>query len=215
MKDKIIKVLKFIYESFIWLAVLLFIVDIISKQIVLHTMTLGQKPIVLIPNFLCIDYVINDGMAFGMDFRDATLNRVAFAVISVIGAAILIAAFIYKYKNKNKLVKISMMLMISGCIGNLIDRAFYSAEYLNAETNGVVDFIGFNFFGWDFPRFNVADSCLVIGVILLVIWLFVSEIKDLKLKKENQAETPKETIVSKDEKLLNDAHKIETDEESK
>lgn len=186
LQKDVLKVLKVIisFSSFVWLAVLLFIVDIVSKQIILHNMTVSTPPIQLIPNFLSIDYAINDGMAFGIDFRDATLNRVMWAVISIIGAIVLIAVFVYKYKEKTKLVKASLMLMISGCIGNLIDRLFYSAEYLGAETNGVVDFISFQFGDWAFPIFNVADSCLVIGVLLLIVWLLLSEVKELKTKKE-------------------------------
>ncbi len=198
--EKLLKVLKVVisFSSFVWLAVLLFVVDIVSKQIVLHNMVPGQM-IELIPNFLSINYVVNDGMAFGIDFRDETLNRVMFAVISVIGMIILVGAFSYKYSAKTKLVKASMMLMISGCFGNLIDRAFYSAEYLNADTNGVVDFIGFKFGTYEFPRFNVADSCLVIGVVLLVVWLAIAEVKELKNKKK---ETVTEKVVSKDEQLM-------------
>ena len=202
-KNTLVKTLRFIisFGSFIWLGALMFVLDFVSKQVVLNNMAITDN-IQLIPNFLSINYIINDGMAFGIDFRNAVLNRVMFAVISVIGAAILIAIYTHKYKEKNNFVKISLMLMISGCIGNLIDRAFYSAEYLGADTNGVVDFIGFKFGSYDFPRFNVADSCLVIGTILLIIWLFISEIKDLKLKKENKETTAVETHVSKDEKLL-------------
>jgi signal peptidase II len=187
LKGNIITVLKTIvsFSSFVWLAVLMFIIDIVSKQIVLNTMEVGQS-IQLIPNFLSINYVINDGMAFGIDFRNAVLNRVMFAVISLIGAIILIGVFSYKYSTKTKLVKISLMLMISGCIGNLIDRAFYSAEYLGYTTNGVVDFIGFRFGNYDFPRFNVADSCLVIGTILLIVWLLISEFKEMLVKRKEE-----------------------------
>ena len=209
--EKLLKVLKVVisFSSFVWLAVLLFVVDIVSKQIVLHNMVPGQM-IELIPNFLSINYVVNDGMAFGIDFRDETLNRVMFAVISVIGMIILVGAFSYKYSAKTKLVKASMMLMISGCFGNLIDRAFYSAEYLNADTNGVVDFIGFKFGTYEFPRFNVADSCLVIGVILLVVWLAIAEVKELKNKKK---ETVTEKVVSKDEQLMEQRDESKENEE--
>lgn len=209
-KSKLLKVLKFIvsFGSFIWLGALIFVVDIVSKQIVLNNMNVGQS-IDLIPNFLSINYVINDGMAFGIDFRNVVLNRVMFAIISVIGAAILIGAYAYKYKNKTTLVKISLMLMISGCIGNLIDRAFYSAEYLGHTTNGVVDFIGFRFGSYDFPRFNVADSSLVIGTILLIVWLLISEVKELKIKKESSPKSEPEVHVSKDEMLLDEKVKEE------
>lgn len=212
-KSKLLKVLKFIisFGSFIWLGLLIFVVDLVSKQIILNNMSVGDS-ISLIPNFLSINYVINDGMAFGIDFRNAILNRVMFAIISVIGAAILIGAYSYKYKTKTTLVKISLMLMIAGCLGNLIDRAFYSAEYLGHTTNGVVDFIGFRFGTYDFPRFNVADSSLVIGTLLLIVWLILSEAKELKTKKETAVKSEPEVHVSKDEMLLNESKEEENKE---
>ena len=191
------KVLKFIWENFIWLAVLLFVIDIVSKQIILHTMSVGQS-IPLIGNFLEIEYVINDGAAFGIQFKDPIVNQIMWVIISVVGAGVLTAVFVVKHTKMNKYVIASLMLMLSGCIGNLIDRAFYSASYLGYTTNGVVDFIGVNFGSWPFPRFNVADSCLVIGTIMLIIWLFVSEAKELKNKKVEEPKS-KEKILSKDE----------------
>lgn len=189
------------FSGFVWLGLLLFIVDIVSKQIVLHNMTEGQN-IWLIKDFLSINYVVNDGMAFGIDFKNnPLLNRVMFVIISVIGMAILLPIYILNRKKNSKLLNAALMLMISGCFGNLIDRAFYSADYLGTSTNGVVDFIGFTFGSYYFPRFNVADSCLVIGTGLLILFLLIGEIQEFKNNKQKQTE-PKEKIVSKDEKLL-------------
>lgn len=200
-KAKIKAVVSWIFKSFIWLAVLLLILDFVSKQIIRLNMRVGEN-IDLIPGFLSINYVINDGMAFGISFRSDAVNRVMFPIISVIGAAILIPIYVVNFKKLTGIAKASLMLMISGCLGNFIDRAFYSAEYLNASTHGVIDFIGFRFGTYDFPRFNVADSCLVIGTIMLAIYLLVLEIIEAKKK---IVETPKTTekFVSKDEKLLN------------
>ena len=201
IQSKKSKIFNFIFASFIWLGVLLLVVDFVSKQIVLHSMKEGQI-IELIPGFLSINYVVNDGMAFGIDFREnPVLNRVMFVVISLIGAGILIPIYVVNYKKNTKLVKIALMLMIAGCLGNLVDRAFYSASYLGTQTNGVVDFIGFDFGSYQFPRFNVADSCLVIGTGLLMLYLIICEVKELKNKKEIQ-QTTNEKILSKDEKII-------------
>ena len=141
-------------------------------------------------------------MAFGIDFRNnPVLNRVMFVIISVIGMAILLPIYILNRKKNNKLLNAALMLMISGCFGNLIDRAFYSSDYLGTATNGVVDFIGFTFGSYYFPRFNVADSCLVIGTGLLILFLLIEEIHELKNNTQKKTEQ-NNRIVSKDEELL-------------
>jgi signal peptidase II len=190
--------------NIIWisLAVLLFVIDIVSKQIVLHNMTVGQT-IPVIGNFLVIEYVINDGAAFGMQFKDGLINKILWICISIVGAIILIAIYVIKNKKLNNIYKSALMLMTSGCIGNLIDRAFYTSTYLGVSEpkyGGVVDFIGANFgkLG-EFPRFNIADSCLVIGTFMLVIYLFIQEAKEIFNKQKSETlETPKK-ILSKDE----------------
>ena len=202
MKFNIKSILLFIWNNFIWLAVLLFVVDLVSKQIVLNTMTVGQS-IPLIGNFLEIEYVINDGAAFGIQFKDPLINQIIWIIVSLLGSVILIGVFVKKHNKMNKYVIASLMLMISGCLGNLIDRAFYSSEYLNYSTNGVVDFIGVNFGSWPFPRFNVADSCLVIGTIMLIIWLFITEAQELRESKKVEETKTNEKILSKDEIEMN------------
>ena len=188
MKEKLLNIfkkenLKAFFFSFIWLGIILFVIDLVSKQIVKNNMYLGQE-IWLIPSFLEIHYIQNNGMAFGIDFGDGLTNAIVFIAISVIGAILLIFIFVKYYKRFNNLAKIALMLMITGTIGNLVDRAFYIDE---AGNHFVVDFIGF--FGTNgFPRFNVADSCLVIGCILLAVYFIIDEIKnDLKIKKEKDA----------------------------
>lgn len=190
-------ILKFIFDSFIWLAVLLFVMDIVSKTIVMNNMTVGQR-IDIIPKFFAFEFVYNKGMAFGINFGNDVANRVIFIVISVIGSIALITFFVLKYKTLNKYMKASLALMISGCVGNLIDRSFYE--------HGVVDFIAFDFGSYAFPRFNIADSCLVIGTIMLIVYLFVLEARDTLKKKKELAEKTQansDKVLSKDEILMN------------
>ena len=190
MKQKILNLFKKenltkFFFSFVWLALLLFVIDIVSKQIVKNIMYVGQE-IWFIPSFLEIHYVQNNGMAFGINFNDVTTNTIVFILISLIGLALLIFVYAKYYKRFNGVAKAALMLMISGTFGNLVDRAFY-VDPITGE-HFVVDFIGF--FGTNgFPRFNVADSCLVIGVFMLMIYFIYDEIKnDVRLKKEKEAE---------------------------
>lgn len=199
--ENVKKGLKWFFFSFIWLAILMFIIDIVSKQLIMANFQPGGlEHIWLIPNFLSITYVQNDGMAFGIDTGNKIANIILFVSVSVIGT-ILILYFLIKYWKKQGLVfRAAMMLMLSGTIGNLIDRAFY---YTEEGVHFVVDFIHFRFGTYDFPVFNIADSCLVIGVIILIIWMIILEVKENKAKQVEIA-TVKENVNDNKTEVVNE-----------
>lgn len=176
--------LRWFFFSFIWLGVLMFIIDIVTKQIVKNTMSVGQE-IVWIPNFLSIHYVQNSGMAFGIELNDSTANAIFFIIVSIIGAAVLIGITIKYWKKLKALPRAALMLMISGTIGNLIDRAFYVEA--DGKTHFVVDWIGF-FGNPGFARFNIADACLTVGALILIVYLIVIEIIEETKKKKMTTE---------------------------
>lgn len=180
------KFFKWLWKSFAWLFLLMFVIDIMTKQLIKNFLNVGDE-IILIPNFLSIHYVENNGMAFGLEFGDDLANTIFFISISIIGFIIIASCMIYYRKKLHGVGLASGMLMLSGCFGNLIDRAFYTGQTPStAGKHVVVDWIGF--FGNDpgFARFNIADSCLVVGTIMLIIWLFVEEYKINKQKKLQQ-----------------------------
>ena len=68
-----------------------------------------------------------------------------------------------------------------------------------------MDFIAFDFGSYSFPRFNIADSCLVIGVIMLLIYFIIEEIKDAKKRRALlEKEMPEGKVASKDELMMNE-----------
>ena len=76
---------------------------------------------------------------------------------------------------------ISLMLMIGGAVGNLIDRAFYWESIVGFD--GVIDFLDFEFGKLGhFATFNIADAALVIGVLLLIVIMIIEMIKESKEK---------------------------------
>ena len=174
--------LKKFFFSFIWLAVVVFVIDITTKWAVINHFGADAirsntaSPIELIPQFLYITGQANNGAAFSL------LNnaRPFWIVVSVVLTGGLIAYYVLKHKKMNSITKACLMLMIAGAFGNLIDRAFYWENTVGFS--GVVDWISVylgNAIGF-FPTFNIADSSLVIGVIILVVVLIIEVIKDVK-----------------------------------
>ena len=209
-KEKIIKGLKWFFNSFIWLGILLFVLDIVSKNIIVQNSNAikaggGRNGgIDIIPGFLGINYVINEKIAFGLMIGTKQITQILFSIIAVIVAIGIIVFLVKSWDKTNRFYKACLMMIIAGALGNVVDRIFYSPEYLNYVNasgelaRGVVDFI--DFYGiWGF-NFNVADSCVVVSAFMLIIYMIVTEIIDYrrKVKQETASEQPKE----KEERVL-------------
>ena len=149
------------------LAVVLLIVDQISKILIAthFNFEVVRNPLEGIPvinNLLYFSYSTNDGAAFGM-LGGESWSRWFFIVVTVI-VCVAFIVWLIKQPQKNVWLKVSSAMMLSGAVGNLIDRVFI----------GVVrDFIYVNI---PFATFNFADSCLVVGTIIMAIYiLFIHE----------------------------------------
>lgn len=141
---------KFVTKYVLFFSIITFFValDIITKVLTTNV----NK--VLINSFLSFSYSENSGVAFSFLSGKSWF----FVPISVVAIICLIAVFILNKKG-GKLFIVGVSLVISGAIGNMIDRIFLGF---------VRDFIYFSFFP---AIFNVADACVTIGTILLVIYL--------------------------------------------
>ena len=190
--------LKWFFESFIWLFVLGLVIDIVSKAIVKNNMVEGEAgQIILIPHFLAITFSWNNAAAFGMGFPNPEVNRWIYIVIALIASGVIIYFYTRKNKVYGKFLKACLMCILVGAVGNLIDRVFYGK---------VVDFI--DFFGIWGAIFNVADSFIVIGTLMLIIYLIIEEVKDYRAKKAIEPKVEGK-VLSKTEQ-----EKIERDQES-
>ncbi len=208
---------KFSFESFIWLFLLMFIIDIVTKTLIRDNFVYSEhSEVTLINNFLYVVYTVNNGMAWGISTDNATVNTVLFVSISVIGAVIIILVMALRYKRIPKFARACCMLMLAGCIGNLIDRAFYSADLLGASHGGVVDWISFHFGNYEFPTFNWADACLVVGAIMLIIWLFVWDYQITKKEKREKETTSQSQEALKQSQMdaIMHGESVETTEEA-
>lgn len=142
------------------ITLVLLMLDQIIKYIVDKSLDLMQS-IKVIENFFSITYVRNDGAAWSI----LSGNRIFLIMITIV-AMILIYVFFIKNKKLSRLENVTYGILYSGIIGNLLDRIFIGS---------VIDYLDFNIFGYNFPVFNLADMCIVISVILLVILIFRGE----------------------------------------
>jgi signal peptidase II len=136
----------------------------------------GQK-IPVIGNFFRITYIENPGMAFGFD---PGLNYKLWISIFSLVASIGLIIYLYIIRNQKFTLKLAIAFILGGAIGNLIDRMFYGIFYGYAPLfyGKVVDFLDFDFFNitifgrsYDrWPIFNIADSAVTIGVIILLFF---------------------------------------------
>lgn len=147
-------------KKMIWAVVIIVCcigIDQITK-VIARTYLQPKGTISVIKNFFSFTYVENKGGAWGIFGGNLWLF-----IIITIGA---LGALFYLLKDfdiqNNTLYSLSLTLIIAGAIGNFIDRIIF--KY-------VTDFLDFYIFGYDFPVFNFADICIVIGVGLLIIKL--------------------------------------------
>ena len=124
--------------------------DQISKTVVRNTMSLYES-IPVIPEFFHLTYVTNDGMAFGINFP---LGIYVFSAISIIFTGFLFW-YLWSIKDDEIVVRTGVALILAGAIGNLIDRILLGE---------VVDFLDFMIGDFHWYVFNVADSCVTVGL---------------------------------------------------
>ena len=171
------------YAKNLWLPLAIIFVmiflDMLTKSLVESKLSLGQE-IVLIPNFLSITYVLNEGAAFSI----LEGQRWFFITVTTIAVIIVLLYLIYDCDKLTLLMKIAISLIIGGAIGNYIDRLMIGK---------VRDFIQIVYFGHDLPLlgdrfavFNIADSGITIGTILLIIGILIGYHKKDKKDKTEQ-----------------------------
>ena len=113
----------------------------------------------------------------------------AFKIVTPVALVAFFAFYIFAVKKSYKWLAFSLTFVVAGTIGNYIDRL------INSE---VVDFLSFQFGSYFFPTFNVADICLTVGVIMLIIHFFFFD-ENALFKKKIKAETAEKNGNNKNE----------------
>jgi signal peptidase II len=116
----------------------------------------GRRVIEILPFFNLVT-VWNYGVSFGMFNNGSSAQALIFVALSL---AIVTALVIWLRRVTQIWVAVALGLVIGGALGNVIDRLNYGA---------VFDFLDVHAFGWHWPAFNVADSSIFVGVVLLLI----------------------------------------------
>jgi len=156
------------------LCLVLAVIDQITKNIIVDRVPLGHR-IPVIPGFFDITYVTNPGAAWGMlSNRGILLLSISMAVL------LLMIVFFRKLCDGWRERYYALFLVISGVIGNSFDRLFRCSTYGICDGQ-VVDFLSFHIgnIPWAvWPSFNVADSCICIGVGIFILSSFIRPDKE-------------------------------------
>ncbi len=164
----------------------LFLLDIISKWVAQNCLTYHES-VAVIPNFFYLTLSYNTGAAFSLGSSWGVWGRILGIAISLLMSVAFIWYWIKDNKKCSNFERCCLMLLVAGAVGNLIDRAFYWEG--TTGFNGVIDFLQFYLGGGPnapsnsfnpFATFNVADACLVVGVLLMIVAIVLDAIKNSK-----------------------------------
>ena len=149
------------------------LIDQLTKWVIKTTMEMHQT-IEVLGNFFTISFVLNSGMAFGLfDDNPSPFKRPLLIIISIIALAVIVYIF-FSLPKTARMSGLAMGLIFGGAIGNMINRIISGL---------VVDFLDFDFPNISirqlkinmtrFPTFNIADTCVFTGVIMLLVIIIV------------------------------------------
>ena len=144
------------YKSYYLLFLVLVLLDQFTKQIFISSFDLGQS--IIINPYLSWTYLQNTGAAFSILADGGGVEKAFLLSVSVL-VSVIIFLWIHKTSKYQRQKLFGQFLLLSGAVGNLIDRAQYGY---------VVDFIDMHVNGFYWPVFNLADSFIFIGVLLLL-----------------------------------------------
>lgn len=140
----------------IWYLACLVIVglDQVSKMVVRNNLQIGQR-VKVIDKFFYLIHIENHGAALGM------MQNGRYLLVVTTGIVAICAAY-YLAKTQDIIIKIALTFILGGAFGNLIDRVIRGS---------VSDFLAFYLGTYHFPNFNVADTFIVIGTAILIIYM--------------------------------------------
>jgi len=140
------------------IAILIVVLDQATKWLVNNNIKLNEG-IVVLPGFFRLTNVQNTGAAFGLFADSASEWKVSILVVFSVLALVVVSALLWKNSHAITSTGVGLSLILGGAIGNLWDRLVFKH---------VVDFFDFFLGSYHWPAFNIADSAIVLGALLLV-----------------------------------------------
>ena len=180
-----------LYFAFIGILLWLLVFDVLSKYFAFHNFQPGVY-VTAIPYLFDFTLTFNKGAAWGSLENQKWL----LTTISLLAGTGVLLFYLIKFHSLPRVVSFCLILIVAGAYGNLVDRIGYWAG-LGIYKEGVIDFIHFAF--WKtFPIFNLADSYLVVGIFLLLVYYLAAMIRDSTRKKEKNKEKTDDSEELKD-----------------
>jgi signal peptidase II len=142
--------------KWLWITIVFLIIDQVSKYLVVDSFYLGESLNIL--PFFDLRYVQNPGAAFSFLADQDGWQRWFFTIIAAV-ASVIFLVWLARTPKSNALLSIALAFMLSGAMGNLIDRALFGY---------VIDMLDFHIAGKHWPVFNIADSAIFIGAALMI-----------------------------------------------
>ena len=144
-------------RRYLWIAIVVGVLDQLTKFVIADY--LEQREEVNLMLFLSLRLVHNTGAAFGFLSSAGGWQNIFFIIIALLACAVILW-LIWRLETKDTLLASGLTLVLGGAAGNLTDRLIHGY---------VIDFIDFHYRTWHWPVFNVADSAITVGAVLLVI----------------------------------------------
>lgn len=145
-----------------WPALAIICLDQISKFVVANSLRLHES-LTVIPGFFNLVHTRNRGMAFGLMNKPGFDFAFYFLVFASFAAVAVITIWLFKLKRNEPYLALGLSLVLGGAIGNLIDRL---------RLGEVIDFLDFYAGTYHWHTFNIADSAITVGTLMVAVMLF-------------------------------------------
>ncbi len=156
------------YIKLILITAVVIFLDQVTKFLIVKQMPLYSS-VAIIPDFFNLVHYRNSGGAFSLMANSSVNVRFFVFIVLSIAAIFFIMYLFFKIPEEKKMLQVSMAMIFSGACGNMVDRLRFMY---------VVDFLDFYIKDYHWPAFNVADSSISIGVVIIMFHIFFKKMPD-------------------------------------